>query len=513
MKLLRVLQDIFGSTAGTEEREVIGSFADGNVVYTTDPTEMQSLGLFKKGLFGICVGENSPVIEDMNSLYYLLTYQLAYILQSGIPEYDPGEIYYIGSKVNVGGVVYTSLTNDNTANPVTDETKWKDQAPNFDAALINGRIISLKKYEGIFSFYNATDNNWSALPSALKVSPNQEFVAFANASSGSGLYVLNTNDAFPGSGTAATISAQPTGVINDIAFSPDGRFLSCALGATPWIENYEINGKTFTKLANPAALPGSGVARGVAWSRDGQMLAVVGDTFKVAVYVKSGSTFLKLTSPTTFPATDSDACCFSPDGKYLCVTNRGTSLVDVYLINPPTPGTFVFQPTFTLLTNAFVGGTDRGRCIRWHPSGAYFIVINGGATSTINAFKIIGTAVTNIVQAGLSGVGFATMAEFTPDGRHLYVATRGNIPSGANNVRSFKVTGEQFVYAGNVINTNNNNVNTLFALDQSNNYLFYITADSVINPYPIQYHKNPVEILAAGKSPKVMYEYSKLPLW
>lgn len=124
-KILRKLQKIFGSTAGANEIGEIGSFAAGSPAYSTDPDDIQSLSNYLQGWYGVVVGQNSPAIQDMNALDYLITRQLAYLFQAGVAEYDSGTTYYIGSLVNSGGILYSSITDDNVGNAVTNATYWR----------------------------------------------------------------------------------------------------------------------------------------------------------------------------------------------------------------------------------------------------------------------------------------------------------------------------------------------------------------------------------------------------
>lgn len=123
-QLTRKIQKVFGDSAGTNQRIVIGSYANGSTVYSTDPAVIQSLANYLEGFFSIVVGFNSPTIEDMNSICFLFAYQLTYLFQQGIPEWEVGTTYYIGSIVNQTGVLYKSIVDNNTGNAVTDTTKW-----------------------------------------------------------------------------------------------------------------------------------------------------------------------------------------------------------------------------------------------------------------------------------------------------------------------------------------------------------------------------------------------------
>lgn len=123
-KLPRANQKIFGVTAGLDQIEKFGSLATGTPEFTTDPEEIQELSNYEEGWFAGVVGNNVPAIEDMNALFYLYSYQLAYIFQAGIPEWNEDTTYFVGSIVNVEGVLYVSIQNTNLNHAVSDAAWW-----------------------------------------------------------------------------------------------------------------------------------------------------------------------------------------------------------------------------------------------------------------------------------------------------------------------------------------------------------------------------------------------------
>lgn len=124
-KIDRKHMKIFGSGAGTAQLGKFGSLAAGAAATTTDPEEIQSLSNYLTGWYGAVIGSNAPAMEDMNGLCFLFAYQLAYIMQAGIPEWNASTTYYIGSLVNDGyGNIYVSLIDDNTNNALTDNVSW-----------------------------------------------------------------------------------------------------------------------------------------------------------------------------------------------------------------------------------------------------------------------------------------------------------------------------------------------------------------------------------------------------
>lgn len=133
-KLSRYTQLLFGSTAGSNQMAEFGSLAAGSPNRysgtTITPAIIQTLGNYLSGWFGAVVGENAPAIEDMNALFYLVVYQLCYLFEEGVPEWDSATTYYAGSIVNSGGILYVSLQNSNTNHAVTNTTWWKSNSVN-----------------------------------------------------------------------------------------------------------------------------------------------------------------------------------------------------------------------------------------------------------------------------------------------------------------------------------------------------------------------------------------------
>ena len=129
-KLAKAAQVVFGSTvAGATGQTGIaqfGSFAAGSPTYSNDPATIQGLTGYRQGWAGATVNNGVPLIEDENALFYLVTRQLAYLMQAGVAEWDAGTTYYIGSIVNDAlGNFYRSLTDGNINHAVSDTTNWQ----------------------------------------------------------------------------------------------------------------------------------------------------------------------------------------------------------------------------------------------------------------------------------------------------------------------------------------------------------------------------------------------------
>lgn len=124
-KIVRKTMKQFGSGAPSQMGQ-FGSFAAGAPATSVDPGTIQSLGAYTQGWFSAIVAGQSPALEDMNALAYLFAYQLGYLLQTGIGEYDAFTPYFIGSIVNDGtGILYVSLTDNNLGNALAVGANWR----------------------------------------------------------------------------------------------------------------------------------------------------------------------------------------------------------------------------------------------------------------------------------------------------------------------------------------------------------------------------------------------------
>ena len=145
--LTRITQFIFGSTAGGDQIGEFGSLAASDPTFTTDPEVAMNTPEWLGGWFSAILGGNSPAIEDMNAFCFVVTYQLAYLLQKGVPQWDAGTTYYTDAIVKSGGVLYVSLVDTNLNHDVTDNTKWKvyggslnQQTANYAVALSDDKV-------------------------------------------------------------------------------------------------------------------------------------------------------------------------------------------------------------------------------------------------------------------------------------------------------------------------------------------------------------------------------------
>ena len=109
---------------------VFGSLQANNPVQTNDVEQIQSLGAWEDGWNeATMTGEELPPLEEFQAVQYVVTYEQAYLMQEGIPEWASTVTYYKGSltkQVTANGFkVYCSLADNNTNNALSDTSKWK----------------------------------------------------------------------------------------------------------------------------------------------------------------------------------------------------------------------------------------------------------------------------------------------------------------------------------------------------------------------------------------------------
>ena len=121
---------LFGSSASN-----IGVFGSGQAgetyTTTTDPNTANSLGThWEDGWNGAVVSQapyTAPFIEDMNAVNYVNSYNSAYLLQRGIPEYDANEEYQADSVCTYNGEIWICLLDGTTGITPTEGANWHAQ--------------------------------------------------------------------------------------------------------------------------------------------------------------------------------------------------------------------------------------------------------------------------------------------------------------------------------------------------------------------------------------------------
>lgn len=130
-KLVRQTAKLFGSAVSTSQIAQFGSLAASSPVTYTGANAITNANLIQatnwtQGWSAAVEGANSPALEDLNAFCFMDSYQIGYLMQTGIPEWDSATTYYIGSVAQDGtGNIYTSLTNSNLNNALSSTSNWK----------------------------------------------------------------------------------------------------------------------------------------------------------------------------------------------------------------------------------------------------------------------------------------------------------------------------------------------------------------------------------------------------
>ena len=127
---------------------VFGSLQANNPTLSNDVEQIQSLSAWGEGWNAATeTSEELPPIEEMNSISYVTTYQQAYIMQEGMPEWSATVTFYKGSLTkevtSTGFRIYCSLTNDNTGNLLSDTSNWKKVMDSDDLYAFDSAVVKL----------------------------------------------------------------------------------------------------------------------------------------------------------------------------------------------------------------------------------------------------------------------------------------------------------------------------------------------------------------------------------
>lgn len=128
MPLNRKYQKIFGKNAVGTDLGVVGSKSNSNPQYSTDVEVLQSLANWETGLRAM-IANNAPYLQDQNSIFYVITSQLAYLFQAGIAEWNSQTEYVANRSIVLkNGKIYIAITDNTNIEPEVTAgwaTYWK----------------------------------------------------------------------------------------------------------------------------------------------------------------------------------------------------------------------------------------------------------------------------------------------------------------------------------------------------------------------------------------------------
>lgn len=125
---------------------VFGSLQANNPTTTSDVEQLQSLSAWSEGWNAATeTSEELPPLEEIQGVEYVTTYQQAYIMQEGIPEWAATVTYYKGcltkEVTSTGFKIYNSLTDNNTGNLLSDTSNWKKVMDSDDVYAFDNTVV------------------------------------------------------------------------------------------------------------------------------------------------------------------------------------------------------------------------------------------------------------------------------------------------------------------------------------------------------------------------------------
>lgn len=125
-RITRNTQKIFAGDSNSNQVTVFGSIKSGTPVYSKDVSQIMNTR-FEGGWSDAVEDDYAPYRQDRNAIDYVVTRQLGYLFQEGIPEWDSGTTYYKNSivkYVDSGNLKFYKSIADNNISTLNDDTKW-----------------------------------------------------------------------------------------------------------------------------------------------------------------------------------------------------------------------------------------------------------------------------------------------------------------------------------------------------------------------------------------------------
>jgi len=127
--------EAFAINAQGTERTVFGGTTQ------SDDLETNLTAGYARG-WGIVATGSKPTSQDFNAQGFTATQLISYLFQNGVPEWASNQEYHAGSFINVDGVIYRSLIDNNIGNDPTSSTaEW--QSVTGEASTTQAGIVKL----------------------------------------------------------------------------------------------------------------------------------------------------------------------------------------------------------------------------------------------------------------------------------------------------------------------------------------------------------------------------------
>jgi hypothetical protein len=274
-KILRKLQKIFASGAANNGQ--FGSAIVGTKITSSDIETLQNLPAYLQGWDAATIGgQNLPTLEEFQALHYITNYQVAYLMQQGVAEWNTETIYYIGSMINSDGSIYISKTDDNAGNdPASSPSEWRHGLSNLLSTKSGDYEILNDDGLGTIVFDDTSVDRLATLPTPAD--NTNRILTIKNTSSNKGKVTLvGTIDGISGltlDFKRAFVQIQSSGVAWEIVStnltSPQKTYAPAVTGtnwttANSWfVTKRDIVGNWFVDFSFDGALSVSSTAPGL----------------------------------------------------------------------------------------------------------------------------------------------------------------------------------------------------------------------------------------------------------
>ena len=164
---------------------VFGSLQANNPTLSNDVETIQSLSAWAQGWNAATeTSEELPPLEEIQAVEYVTTYEQAYIMQEGMPEWAATVTYYKGSLIKEvtsnGFRIYCSLTDDNTGNIISDTSNWKKVMDSDDLYAFDSSVVHNTGNESIAGVKTFTSSPSVPTPVVSDNSTNPATTAYIN---------------------------------------------------------------------------------------------------------------------------------------------------------------------------------------------------------------------------------------------------------------------------------------------------------------------------------------------
>lgn len=125
---------------------VFGSLQANDPTLSNDVEQIQSLSAWGEGWNAATeTSEELPPLEEIQAVEYVTTYEQAYIMQEGLPEWAATVTYYKGSLVKevttTGFRIYNSLIDNNANNVLSNTSAWKKVMDSDDLYAFDSTVV------------------------------------------------------------------------------------------------------------------------------------------------------------------------------------------------------------------------------------------------------------------------------------------------------------------------------------------------------------------------------------